>query len=94
MIPTELQQMFEKMKRDSENYVDERLVKLRNEMSLRDFYKSLEDIDYRLFTLERKNNLDHIANLELDYTNMNCDFLTVYNMLNNVYQRLATFEFS
>jgi len=94
MIPTELQQMFEKMKRDSEKYVDERLVKLRNEMSLRDFYKSLEDIDYRLSTLERKNNLDHIANLELDYTNMNCDFPTVYNMLNNVYQRLATFEFS
>lgn len=94
MIPEEIQQMLQKYKRDAENYVDERLVKLGNEIKLGLFYDSLREIGCRLSTLERKNNLYHIAELELDYSTKNCDYPTIHNILNNVYQRLATLEFS
>lgn len=85
--------MLEKYKRDAENYVDKRLVKFTNEINLSEFYDSLRDIDSRLSTLERKNNLNHITNLELDDAKKNCDYPTVHNILNNIYQRLATLEF-
>lgn len=95
MIPEEIQQMLEKYKRDAENYVvDERLVKIGNQIKLGLFYDSLREIDYRLSTLERKNNLYNIAELELDYSARSCDYPTIHNMLNNIYQRLATLEFS